>query len=170
MCHNLPGDQRNLGRCFAFAKDDLGKTLPEFPVVVDRGETQRLRNAGGYSVNDLLHRGAEVDARSDKGKTALHYAATYGHVEAVKLLLENGALVDARDRDGHTPLMFAAIYGCNHTIQALINGGADPRAKTLVGNTAMIYAENNNHPIALALLKKAQRMKEASNKQWAGRR
>jgi ankyrin repeat protein len=58
--------------------------------------------------------------------------------------------------------MLAAIYGCNHTVQSLVNRGADVGAKTLVGNTAIIYAENNNHPLTLALLKKAQRMKEAS--------
>ena len=78
------------------------------------------------------------------------------------LLLENGAVVDARDRDWHTPLMLAAIYGCNHSVQSLVNRGADVNAKTLVGNTAMIYAENNHHPLTLALLKKAQRVKEAS--------
>jgi ankyrin repeat protein len=58
--------------------------------------------------------------------------------------------------------MLASIYGCNHTVQSLVTRGADVNAKTLSGNTAMIYAENNNHPLTLALLKKAQRMKETS--------
>ena len=114
------------------------------------------------TVKDLVKRGADLEAKSEKGKTALHYAAANGHVVVVTLLLEQGATVDARDRDWRTPLMLAAIYGCNHTIQSLVNSGADVNARTLVGNTAMVYAENNNHPLALALLKKAQRMKEAS--------
>jgi ankyrin repeat protein len=80
----------------------------------------------------------------------------------VKLLIENGSIIDARDNEGHTPLMFAAIYGCNHTVQALLANGANPLAKTKSGNTALIYAENNSHPITLALLKKAQRPKEGN--------
>ena len=75
------------------------------------------------------------------------------------MLLENGADPDARDREGHTPLMMAAIYGCNQTVQALLEGGASPTIKTPAGNTANRYAENNCHPLASALLKKAERAK-----------
>ena len=114
------------------------------------------------AVRDLVNRGADLEAKSEKGKTALHYAAANGHVAVVNTLLENGAVVDARDRDWRTPLMLAAIYGCNHTVQSLISSGADVSAKMLAGNTAMVYAENNNHPLTLALLKKAQRSKEAT--------
>ena len=114
------------------------------------------------AVKDLVKRGADLEAKSEKAKTALHYAAANGHVDVVNVLLEHGAVVDARDRDWRTPLMLAAIYGCNHTVQSLVNRGADVNARTLAGNTAMDYAENNNHPLTLALLKKAQRMKEVS--------
>jgi ankyrin repeat protein len=110
-------------------------------------------------VRDLLHRGANVNTGSDKGKTALHYAAANGHTEIVRMLLEKGADVDARDREEHTPLMLAAIYGCNQTVQALLDGGANPALKTPPGTTASMYAENNSHPLAAALLKKAERSK-----------
>ncbi|MFH1028901.1 MAG: ankyrin repeat domain-containing protein, partial [Pseudomonadota bacterium] len=98
-------------------------------------------------------------ACSDKGKTALHYAAANGHTDIVNMLIAKGADVDASDREGHTPLMFAAIYGCNKTVQALLDGGANPSIKTPAGNTASLYAENNSHPLASALLKKAERAK-----------
>ena len=113
-------------------------------------------------VKDLLNRGAALDARSEKGKTALHYAAANGHVDVVKLLIEHRAEIDARDLEWHTPLMLAAIYGCNHTVQALVQSGADPAMKTKSGNTALVYAENNNHPLALAILKKSLRSKEGN--------
>jgi uncharacterized protein len=113
-------------------------------------------------VQDLLHRGADIAAGSDKGKTALHYAAANGHTDIVRMLIEKGADVDARDREGHTPLMLAAIYGCNQTVQALLDGGANPGLKTPAGNTANLYAEINNHPLASALLKKAERAKTAN--------
>jgi ankyrin repeat protein len=113
-------------------------------------------------VLDLLNRGADVTATSVKGKTVLHYAAANGHTEIVKVLIEKGAIVDTRDRDGHTPIMLAAIYGCNKTIQVLLDGGASPSIKTLAGTTAAQYAENNNHPLAAALLKKAERAKHGN--------
>ena len=113
-------------------------------------------------VKDLLHRGADISTSSDKGKTALHYAAANGHTDIVKMLLEKGAEADARDREGHTPLMLAAIYGCNQTVQALLDGGANPAIKTPAGNTANRYAEHNSHPLASALLKKAERAKSGN--------
>lgn len=39
-------------------------------------------------ITDLLQRGADITASSDKGKTALHYAAANGQTAAVKLLVE----------------------------------------------------------------------------------
>ena len=113
-------------------------------------------------VKDLLHRGADITASSDKGKTALHYAAANGHTEIVKMLMAKDADVNVRDREGHTPLMLAAIYGCNQTVQALLEGGANPSLKTPSGNTASRYAENNEHPLATALLKKAERAKHGN--------
>ena len=114
------------------------------------------------SVQDLLHRGADITACSDKGKTALHYAAANGQTDIVKVLVGKGAEVDARDREGHTPLMLAAIYGCNQTIQALLESGANPALKTPTGTSAELYADNNAHPLASALLKKAERAKHGN--------
>jgi ankyrin repeat protein len=113
-------------------------------------------------VLDLIHRGADLTACSDKGKTALHYAAANGHTEIVRMLIDKGADIDVRDREGHTPLMLAAIYGCNQTVHALLDGGANPGLKTPSGNTASRYAENNEHPVASALLKKAERAKHGT--------
>jgi len=110
-------------------------------------------------VQDLLHRGADLTSTSIKGKTALHYAAANGHTEIVSMLVEKGADADARDIERHTPIMLAAIYGCSKTIQALLEGGASPTLKTNAGTTAALYAENNNHPLAAALLRKAERAK-----------
>ena len=53
----------------------------------------------------------DVDARLEgDGETALHRAASRGHLEAVLLLLNRGAKVDAADGEGVTPLVLAA---CN---------------------------------------------------------
>ena len=50
----------------------------------------------------LLDKGAAVDARDDRGRTALMTAAELNHAEIVGLLLQRGADPMVRDRDGKT--------------------------------------------------------------------
>ena len=52
---------------------------------------------GVQLVTVLLDKGAAVEARDDRGRTALMAAAELGHAEIVDLLLKRGA--DPRDRD-----------------------------------------------------------------------
>nr|HOP40163.1 ankyrin repeat domain-containing protein [Geobacteraceae bacterium] len=46
--------------------------------LIDAAKTGKLE-----LVTDLIHRGADLDARSNKGKTALHYAAANGYAEVI---------------------------------------------------------------------------------------
>jgi len=52
----------------------------------------------------LLGHGANVNATDGEGKTALHFAAQQGTLQAVEWLLKNGADVNAKDNKGTTPL------------------------------------------------------------------
>ena len=72
----------------------------------------------------LIARGAEVNARSADGLTALHYAAGAGNTEIVDLLLMAGADPNASSVDGTTPLMRAARAGRDATVKRLNAGGA----------------------------------------------
>jgi ankyrin repeat protein len=56
----------------------------------------------------LLDRGADVNARTRAGWTALTYAAWRGHAEAVRLLLARGADPNVTDREGWTILQYAS--------------------------------------------------------------
>lgn len=47
-------------------------------------------------VQELLTRGAIVDAATKKGNTALHIASLAGQEEVVKLLIEHGASVNVQ--------------------------------------------------------------------------
>jgi ankyrin repeat protein len=68
----------------------------------------------GHWGSRLLEKGADVECKSNNGRTPLWWAAENGHEAAVKLLLEKGADVESKDDDGQTLLSRAAIHGHSH--------------------------------------------------------
>jgi len=61
-------------------------------------------------VNLVLDRGAAIDARDNRGRTALMIAADAGHAGIVDLLLRRGAARDLKDREGKTALDLATDH------------------------------------------------------------
>jgi ankyrin repeat protein len=59
----------------------------------------------------LLERGADPNAKQQLDYTPLHGAASRGDVEMAKLLLEHGAQREAKATDGMTPADVARKYG-----------------------------------------------------------
>ena len=59
----------------------------------------------------LLDAGAAVNLQDDEGITAIHWAASTGHMDAVQLLLGAGANPSLMEVDGErlTPLDYAII-------------------------------------------------------------
>jgi hypothetical protein len=88
-------------------------------------------------VKKLVERDADVNK---PGWTALHYAASGGHVSVIEYLLDNSAYIDAESPNGTTPLMMAAMYGSPESVKALIQAGADLNVKNSVGLTALDFA------------------------------
>ena len=76
-------------------------------------------------ISALLAKGADVNARSAEGKTALLLAAEKGRDETVRTLLESGAEVDAADAAGQTALERAAREGHRDVVADLRRAGAD---------------------------------------------
>ena len=91
----------------------------------------------------LIERGADVN---QKGWTPLHYAATKGHIDIMRLLIENHAYLDAESPNGTTPLMMAAHYGTPMATKLLLEEGADPRIKNQLGINALEFARKANKP------------------------
>ena len=88
-------------------------------------------------VKKLVERDADVNK---PGWTALHYAASGGHVSVIEYLLDNSAYIDAESPNGTTPLMMAAMYGSPESVKALIQAGADLNVKNSLGLTALDFA------------------------------
>lgn len=88
----------------------------------------------------LILRGADVN---QAGWTPLHYAATKGHIEMMRLMIDNSAYLDAESPNGTTPLMMAAHYGTPMAVKLLLEEGADPRIKNKLGLSAWDFSFNS---------------------------
>lgn len=64
-----------------------------------------------------------VNARNEKGRTALHFACGMASAATASALLDAGADVNARDNDGHTPLHMAAGHGRHLCVKLLLEHG-----------------------------------------------
>ena len=63
---------------------------------------------GGIEVAKVLvDAGADINRQCEHGRTALHMAAAWGHLDVVKFLLENAADPSIRDELNMTPAMVA---------------------------------------------------------------
>jgi Ankyrin repeats (many copies) len=97
------------------------------------GSVDRVRSA-----LRMREQGGDVDERfSFDDKTALHFAALFGHADVAALLLDAGADVGAKTTRGETPLHFAANAA---TAALLLKAGADVGARTVDGETALHFA------------------------------
>ena len=67
----------------------------------------------------LLEGGADVNARSNSGRTPLHYAVTGQNVPMVELLLSRKAIASVPNDSGYTPRMIALIDRLGRSLAAL---------------------------------------------------
>ncbi|KAJ0177213.1 hypothetical protein K1T71_007222 [Dendrolimus kikuchii] len=68
----------------------------------------------------LLSKNANVNSKTVRGQSSLHYACSKGHKEVAVLLLEYDANVNVTDVLGATPLHRAAAQGRNNIVEILL--------------------------------------------------
>ena len=90
----------------------------------------------------LIERGADVNK---PGWAPLHYAASRGHRDMMRLLLDNDAYIDAEADNGTTPLMMAAFYAPPLAVKLLLEEGADPTLVNTDNASALDLAMSKNH-------------------------
>jgi hypothetical protein len=94
---------------------------------------------------DLIQRGADLEAEDEEGFTALMYAAKTGQEQIVELLVRAGADVNHHDREGSTALMFAAQHGFLKIVKKLLAAKAETGSMRADGLRAYDFAVGNGH-------------------------
>jgi len=91
-------------------------------------------------VNELIANRANLTMADHNGATALHIAASYGHVDILRriidALLEEREDLNTQDGHGRTALHMAAEGGMVNSVTLLLQRGADPAILDADGNTA----------------------------------
>ena len=138
----LEGVRKKDGEAVEKALNDGGPTLINTRDATN-GESALLIVTARRDIqwmNFLIYKGANVNARNDRGDTPLSQAVGLGFVEGVDLLLASGARVNDPGADGETPLI-AAVHQRNiQLVRTLIKAGADPTRADNSGRTARDYA------------------------------
>lgn len=142
-------------RRFKFNKAAARKpadTEQEFLALAASGSNEMIEKS-----IDALGLGA-LEARDEKGRSALLVAAAAGHNGALRLLVERGADIHARDSDGNTALMAAALKGFKGVAETLLDLGAEINLWNFQGQTALMLAathrNNNDHKHPMSQRKK----------------
>ncbi|MHC4533998.1 MAG: serine hydrolase [Planctomycetota bacterium] len=102
----------------------------------------------------FISNNVDVNMKTQRGVTALHWAAYQGRRDVAECLISNGAGINTKDNNGFTPLHVAVIRGQKDIVELLITKGVDINVKNNAGQTPLKLATNRKRTEVLELLKK----------------
>ncbi|KAJ9136988.1 Ankyrin [Coniochaeta hoffmannii] len=102
-----------------------GITLPASEYVLEDSVPllQAAQAGNTQQVRALIALGASPSAKSQDGRTALHFCAIYDDVTTAEILVEHGAEIDAKDNKSRSPLRIALGTGSLGVATFLIQRG-----------------------------------------------
>jgi ankyrin repeat protein len=122
---------KEIGACseaIKYYKKKYGKEEVEVMAAYNEAEIDWqvwfMGNAELDVVLHLINNGADVNASSNNGDTALMWASRFGHIDIARLLIDNSADVNAKDDNGRTALKYASNNGHTDIIELLKSKGA----------------------------------------------
>jgi ankyrin repeat protein len=118
---------------------------------------QAVRDRDGAKVEEALRSGAStvVNARNDRGETALHIVAARRDPTYLLFLLGKGADPNLQARSGDTPLLVAARIGDAEAVDVLLRRRARVDLANRAGETPLIAAVQQRHVPVVRLLLEA---------------
>lgn len=142
-----------MGDIISFKK--LLKKVPNVNEKDEDGFTALMYSEHADITRELIEAGADVNATSNDGRTALMLAASSGFIDIVNILLDNKANVNMATEDGWTALTYAVDHGYLDMVKILIESGANVNTSSDLDETPLSIAKYSNHSEIVQLLKKA---------------
>ena len=124
---------------------------------IDEDLVSAAKDGNIASVKSLIDRGADINAKSEKGETALMNAAI-NNIESVEILLTHGAKINEKDKDGNTALAWAIDRNYQYLnnqvpiVKLLIAQGADVNARSNNGTNVLTIASYKGNTDIVKLL------------------
>jgi len=112
-------------------------------------------------INILLNQGANINAQTRQGDTAIILAGWLtDNIDLIKLLVKRGADVNIPNVNGDTPLIDAAYKGKNDILKILLDNGADITVKNNSGLSALDMARKTENTDAIEMLEEKSETKK----------
>ncbi len=134
-------------------------------VELDRALIVAINSEQPDIVKALLDNGANPNAKSKAGETALSIAVARTRIDMIKIILRyqpdsnaKGPTLNGSNRlesYENTVLIQAAKAGHGNIVKILLENGADVNIKNKLGEMAFIWAEKNNNKEMVETLRKA---------------
>lgn len=106
---------------------------------------EAVRQNNLAKVKQMIIHGVDVDARDERGRTALLLAVHENHIDIAEALIRSGADVNAQDDIADSPYLYAGAEGRLEILRMTVAAGADLNSVNRYGGTALIPAAHHGH-------------------------